>query len=227
MNTTLPLHRMLVRFAFVTLLASVLAAPAAAQQRPQQPAPVPQQAAPYPQQSHPAVPPAVGEAAARDYQIGPDDLVEVAVWNNTAISRTVPVRPDGKITLPLLNDVQAAGLTPMQLRDEITKGLARYMTGPEVSIIVREVHSFRVSVLGQVKTPGRFEFSTGATVLDMLAMAGGLTEYADKGRIFILRRRGTATTRIPYAYDRVLSRVAATNSEEGFLVQPGDIIMVP
>src|SRR5881409_2094853 len=85
-----------------------------------------------------------------EYRIGPEDLLDISVWNNTAISRTVPVRPDGKISLPLLNDVQAAGLTPMQLRDALIHKLQEYMPTPEVSVIVKEVHSFKVSVIGEV-----------------------------------------------------------------------------
>src|SRR3989442_2962850 len=91
-------------------------------------------------------------AADGEYRIGPEDVLDVAVWNNPAISRTMPVRPDGKISLPLLNEVQAAGLTPPQLRDVLMKRLTDYMPSPEVSVIVREVHSFKVSVIGEVKT---------------------------------------------------------------------------
>src|SRR5207249_6039101 len=91
-----------------------------------------------------------------DYRIGPEDLLDIAVWNNTAISRTVPVRPDGKISLPLVDDVQAAGLTPMQLKDVLTKKLSKYMASPEVAVIVREVHSFTVSVMGEVRKAGRY-----------------------------------------------------------------------
>src|SRR5229473_3377619 len=101
-----------------------------------------------------SVPPQRAHAeGGEDYKIGPEDVLDIAVWNNTAISRTVPVRPDGKISLPLLNEVQAAGLTPPELRDVLTKRLADYIPSPEVSIIVREVHSFKVSVLGEIKTP--------------------------------------------------------------------------
>ncbi|PYN55168.1 MAG: hypothetical protein DMD92_17530, partial [Candidatus Rokuibacteriota bacterium] len=92
-----------------------------------------------------------------EYKIGPEDVLDIAVWNNTAISRMVPVRPDGKISLPLLNDVQAAGLSPMQLRDVLKKKLTEYVPSPEVSVIVREVHSFRVSVIGEIRTPGNYE----------------------------------------------------------------------
>src|SRR5207249_6653188 len=113
-----------------------------------------------------------------DYRIGPEDMLDIAVWNNTTISRTVPVRPDGKISLPLVNDVQAAGLTPMQLRSALIKKLAEYVPSPEVSVIVREVHSFKVSVIGEVKRTGRHELKGRATVLDVLALAEGFGEFA-------------------------------------------------
>src|SRR6059036_3022648 len=122
-----------------------------------------------------------------DYRIGPEDVLDIAVWNNTAISRTVPVRPDGKISLPLLNDVQAAGFTPMLLRNVLIKKLAEYMPTPEVSIIVREVRSFKVSIIGEIKTPGRYEFKSRTTVLDALAQAGALNDFASRTRIFVLR----------------------------------------
>ena len=159
-----------------------------------------------------------------DYQIGPEDVLDIAVWNNTAIGRTVPVRPDGKISLPLLNDVQAAGLTPMQLRDVLMKKLAEYMPTPEVSVIVREVRSFKVSVIGEIKTPGRFELKSRTTVLDVLAQAGAFTEFASRGRIFILRPNGTTMKRIPFSYNKV---IAADGEHGNFFLQPGDIIVVP
>ena len=159
-----------------------------------------------------------------DYRIGPEDVLDIAVWNNTAISRTVPVRPDGKISLPLLNDVQAAGLTPMQLREVLTKKLAEYTPTPEVSVIVREVHSFKVSVIGEVKKPGRHELKSRATVLDALAMAEGVGEFAARGRIVILRSEGNSLKRIPFNYNRVVS---SDGELENFQLQPGDIIVVP
>jgi polysaccharide biosynthesis/export protein len=159
-----------------------------------------------------------------DYRIGPEDVLDISVWNNTAISRTVPVRPDGKISLPLLNDVQAAGLTPMQLRDALNKKLAEYIPTPEVSVIVREVHSFKVSVIGEVKKPGRHELKSRATVLDALALAEGLGEFAARGRIVILRPDGNTLKRIPFNYNKVVS---ADGELENFMLQPGDIIVVP
>src|SRR5438093_9274241 len=159
-----------------------------------------------------------------DYRIGPEDVLDISVWNNTAISRTVPVRPDGRISLPLLNDVQAAGLTPMQLRDALNKKLAEYIPTPEVSVIVREVHSFKVSVIGEVKKPGRHELKSRATVMDALAIAEGLGEFAARGRIVILRPDGNTLKRIPFNYNKVVS----TDGElENFMLQPGDIIVVP
>src|SRR5213596_3501765 len=159
-----------------------------------------------------------------DYRIGPEDVLDVAVWNNTAISRTVPVRPDGKISLPLLNDVQAAGLTPMQLRDVLTKKLVEYVPAPEVSIIVREVRSFNVSVIGEIRAPGRYELKSRTTVLDVLARAGPFSDFASRARIFVLRPNGTTMKRIPFNYNKV---IAADGEAENFLLQPGDIVVVP
>ena len=119
------------------------------------------------------------------------------------LTRTVPVRPDGKISLPLLNDVKAAGLTPMQLTRFLTTALAPYIPMATVSVIVREVHSFKVTVIGEVKTPGRYELKSQSTVLDVLAMAGGLTQYADRSRIVVLRRQGSGTQQIPFAFDKL------------------------
>jgi polysaccharide biosynthesis/export protein len=159
-----------------------------------------------------------------DYKIGPEDLLDIAVWNNTALSRTAPVRPDGKISLPLLNDIQAAGLTPMQLRDVIVKKLVDYMPNPEVSVIVREVNHFKVSVLGEVKKPGRYDFRSDATVLDAIALAGGFNDFAARSKIMILRNNGGATKRIPVNYNRI---VAASPEQDNFVLQPGDIVLVP
>jgi exopolysaccharide biosynthesis polyprenyl glycosylphosphotransferase len=160
-----------------------------------------------------------------EYVIGPADVLEIAVWQNTLISRTIPVRPDGKISIPVLNDVQAAGLTPMELQASLIKALAAYIQTPEVSVIVREVHSFNVSVLGHVKTPGRYEMTSRVTVLDALAMAGGLTEYADRGNIVILRRDGMVTKQLSFAYDKVTPG-NGSKGQVNLLLQPEDIILV-
>jgi polysaccharide export outer membrane protein len=168
------------------------------------------------------------EGCTAAYVIGPEDVLDIAVWKNTDLSRTVPVRPDGKISLPLLNDVQAAGFSPMQLRDALTKALAAYIPEPAVSVLVREVHSFKVTVIGQVKTPGRYELKDRATVLDVLALAGGPTEFAARSRIMVVRQDGTAGVQIPFAYDRLMARSGTkSDSPDNFCVRPGDVILVP
>jgi polysaccharide export outer membrane protein len=164
------------------------------------------------------------DAPALDYSIGPEDVLDIAVWNNTEITRTVPVRPDGKISLPLVNDVQAAGLTPMQLRATLIEALKNYMPSPTVSVIVREIHSFKVTVIGEVKTPGRYELKSRSTVLDVLAMAGGLSQYAARGRIVVLRQGGAEARELPFPYDKLTGKNAGS---ENFCVKPGDVILVP
>lgn len=162
------------------------------------------------------------------YVIGPEDVLDISVWKNADISRTVPVRPDGKISLPLLNDVQASGLSPMQLRDALTQALTAYIPEPAVSVLVREVHSFKVTVIGQVKTPGRYELKDRATVLDVLALAGGPTDYADRNRIVVMRHDQSSSVQIPFPYDRVMTKPAAKgDAPDNFCVMPGDVILVP
>jgi polysaccharide export outer membrane protein len=140
----------------------------------------------------------------------------------------VPVRPDGRISLPLLNDVPASGLTPMQLRDALAASLAEYIAAPNVSVIVREVHSFKVTVIGEVKTPGRYELRSRATVLDVLAMAGGLSQFAAKGRITVVRHDGEGVHELPYDFEKITARAGPRGAgQENFCVEPGDIIIVP
>ena len=155
------------------------------------------------------------------YRIGPEDVLLVSVWKNDAMTRTVSVRPDGKISLPLLNDVQAAGLTTLELRDVLVKQLAPYMPNPEVSVIVTDVRSFRVSVIGEVARPGRYDFRSWTTVLDALAQAGGFTQFASRSRIIILQPDGKTMKRIPFNYNKVGSE------QENFYLRNGDIVMVP
>jgi len=171
-----------------------------------------------------STPPPSAEAA---YVIGPEDVLDIAVWGNADVSRTMPVRPDGKISLPLLNDVQAAGLTPMQLGTALSAALEHYISSPLVSVIVREVHSFKVTVIGEVKTPGRYELHSRTTVLDALALAGGLSQYADRGRITILRRQGDAVSELPYDFEKITRGSAKSGGRDNLCVQPGDIIVVP
>jgi polysaccharide export outer membrane protein len=204
------------------LLSAVAGTSAFAQGQAQNGAPSPTQAAVAPGQTPGA--PSDPKAQEGDYRIGPEDLLDISVWNNPPLNRTAPVRPDGMISLPLLNDVQAAGLTPMQLRDQLTKRLTEYMPNPEVSVIVREVNRFKVSVLGEVRKPGRFDFKSKATVLDAIALAGGLSDYAARSRIVIIRQQDSGSTkRIPVNYNKLIS----TASDDDFFLQPGDVVVVP
>jgi polysaccharide export outer membrane protein len=182
---------------------------------------------PAPGEAKTAVPSDLKAAAPGEYVIGRGDVLEIAVWDNATISRTVLVRPDGRISLPLLHDLQAAGLTPMQLRESLEKTLVQYLEKPTVSVIVREVHSYQVSVVGQVKTPGRFQLTDHATVLDVLAMAGGLTDFADRGRITVLRRVNSKTEYIPFSYNRLVSRDGTNGGQANFYLQGDDIVLVP
>jgi len=165
----------------------------------------------------PAEPPA-------DYRIGPEDVLQIAVWKNEPLSKTVPVRPDGQISLPLLNDVPVAGLTPMEVRALLMKRLAEYMPSPEVSVIVTDVRSFKVSVIGAVPKPDRYELHSAATVMDVLAMAGGLGEFASRSHIVVLRSSGGKVERIPFDFDKVAS---GDGRHANVVLRPGDIVVVP
>jgi polysaccharide export outer membrane protein len=160
-------------------------------------------------------------AAPDAYRIGPEDVLQISVWKNEAMSRTVPVRPDGKISLPLVNEVQAAGLTALELRALLVKELVEYIPSPEVSVIVSDVRSFKVSVMGEVARPGRFELKSWTTVLDVLALAGGFTQFAARSRIVILHPEGTTMKRIPFNYNKL------TGAQENFYLRNGDIVLVP
>ncbi|PYM71158.1 MAG: sugar ABC transporter substrate-binding protein [Candidatus Rokuibacteriota bacterium] len=161
------------------------------------------------------------KTAPNAYRIGPEDMLQISVWKNDAMSRAVLVRPDGKISLPLLNDVQAAGLTAIELKEVLTKRLTDYMPSPEVSVIVTDVRSLKVSVMGEVARPGRYELKSWATVLDVLAMAGGFTQYASRSRIVILTSDGNGMKRIPFNYNKV------AGEQENFYLRNGDIVLVP
>lgn len=162
--------------------------------------------------------------ASSEYRISPEDVLQISVWKNEMLSRTLPVRSDGMISLPLVNEVQAAGLTPMQLRDVLKSKLGEYLPNPEVSVIVMEMKGYVVSVLGEVKTAGRYQFTNRITVLDVLARAGGITEFASPSEIFVLRPEKGAMTRIPFNYTKI---VGTPGEHQNIFIQPGDIVVVP
>lgn len=187
-------------------------------------------AVPAPPAAAPAAAPAAGaraiEAARvdpRDYKIGPEDILDIHVWKNEELSRErIPVRPDGKISHPLVHDITVAGLTAGQVRVEVAQRLAQFIDpAPEVSVVVREIHSPKVSVSGNVRMAGYFELKTpDVTVLDMIAKAQGLNEFADKGNIKVIRRGQNGA--IDFKYNDAINGKNGAN----FVVQPGDVIVV-
>ena len=159
-----------------------------------------------------------------DYVIGPEDLLLVSVWKNETLSRQLPVRPDGKISMPLLHDIQASGLTPLQLRDKIATALAEYMPSPEVSVTVLDVRSYRVSVLGEVQRPGVLQLKAPTTVLEALAMAGGFRDFASPSKIVIFRKdEAGQTRRLRFNYNRAVGNAG----EENLSLRSGDVVVVP
>jgi polysaccharide export outer membrane protein len=163
-------------------------------------------------------------AADADYVIGPQDVVRIDVWKETEISRTIPVRPDGKISLPLLNDIQASGLTALQLGKSIHDGLTKYLTNPEVTVTVTEINSRRVYITGEVARAGAFPLLPNMTVLQALSSAGGFTQFAKTKGIYVLRNESGKQVKLPFNYKEV---VKGKNQEENILLQPGDVIVVP
>nr|HDN01144.1 polysaccharide export protein [Deltaproteobacteria bacterium] len=159
-----------------------------------------------------------------EYLIGPTDILEIHIWREPDLSRTIPVRPDGKITLPLLNDVQASGLTPMELKAGIEKGLAKFIESPVVSVAVQEIHSKNIFVLGQVESPGQYPLQQDLTVVQALSLAGGLAEWADQSGIVILRKENGKQRRIKFNYKDVSK---GKHLEENIVLKAGDTIIVP
>jgi polysaccharide export outer membrane protein len=166
----------------------------------------------------------VATATDADYVIGPQDVVRIDVWKEPEISRTIPVRPDGKISLPLLNDIQASGLTALQLGKAIRDGLTKYLTSPEVTVTVTEINSRRVYITGEVARAGAFPLLPNMTVLQALSSAGGFTQFAKLKSIYVLRNEDGKQVKYPFNYKEV---VKGKNQDENILLQPGDVIVVP
>lgn len=160
-----------------------------------------------------------------DYVIGVDDVLAINVWKETEISRTVQVRPDGKISLPLVGEIQAAGQQPLQLQQQIADKLKSYISDPEVTVIVQEVHSKKFNVIGEVQRPGTYALSNSSTVLDAIALAGGFKDFAKQTKIYVLRIQPNGSrTRIPFNYKKVVKGKAL---KENVPLQNGDTIVVP
>jgi polysaccharide biosynthesis/export protein len=159
-----------------------------------------------------------------NYVIGPQDVLDIDVWKELELTRSVPVRPDGKISLPLLNDIQAAGLTPTQLSEEITTELKKFITDPQVTVIVTQINSQRVYILGEMTRPGAYPLLPGMTVLQALSSAGGFTQFASLKKIYVLRNESGKQEKFPFNYKDV---VKGKNASENIVLKAGDQIVVP
>jgi polysaccharide export outer membrane protein len=168
--------------------------------------------------------PAPAAAADPNYVIGADDVLDISVWKEPDVSRVVPVRPDGKISLPLVNDVQAVGVTPSELAATITADLKKYVNDPQVTVIVTQINSRRVYLVGEVARPGAFPLLPDMTVLQALASAGGFTTYANTKKIHILRMVNGHQIVFPFEYHDVLD---GKKISENITLLPGDEIVVP
>jgi polysaccharide export outer membrane protein len=158
------------------------------------------------------------------YKIGPQDVLKIDVWKEEQLTRTVPVRPDGKITLPLLNDVQAVGLTPMELAGVISDQLKRFINGPQVTVSVTEINSRRVYVNGEVTKSGAYALLPHMTVLQALSSSGGFTQFARIKNIYVLRTESGKQIKMPFNYKEAIS---GKNVAQNIELQPGDVIVVP
>jgi len=159
-----------------------------------------------------------------EYVIGPDDVLSIVFWRDKDLTSEAVVRPDGKITLPLLNDIDVAGLTPSRLRERLTEEARRYVEDPNVTVVVRQINSRKVFVTGEIARPGAYPLSGQTTVLQILAVAGGLREYADAKNIMVMRLEKNRTIHYPFNYHDVSKGKSLKQNLE---LKPGDTIIVP
>lgn len=162
-------------------------------------------------------------ASSSDYVIGADDMLNISVWKESELTENVPVRPDGKISMPLLNDVQAAGLTPLQLRDSITEKLKKYIADPRVTVVVTAMNSRRIFVTGEVVHSGPMNLLPHMTMLQALSQAG-FTQFANLKGIYLLRTENGRQVKLPFNYKEV---VKGNNQAQNVQLKPGDTLVVP
>lgn len=160
-----------------------------------------------------------------NYVIGDDDLLEINVWKEQDLCRTIPVRSDGKISLPLVGEVQAAGRTPVQLEEDITSRLRNFITEPAVTVMVQKINSLKFNVMGEVIKPGAYPLTTSMTVVDAIATAGGFRDFAKKKGIYVLHTTADGKeTRVKFNYSDF---VKGNNPQQNVRLQPGDTVVVP
>jgi polysaccharide export outer membrane protein len=169
--------------------------------------------------------PSANKAHDDSFVIGNDDVLSINVWKEPDVSRSIPVRSDGRISLPLVGEVQAAGRTPLQLEHEITDKLRAYIAEPEVTVMVQQINSEKFNILGQVTKPGSYPLTRGTTVLDAIATAGGFRDFAKQKGIYILRQSSPGRdSRIAFNYKDVIK---GKHPEQNIQLEPRDTIVVP
>jgi polysaccharide export outer membrane protein len=182
----------------------------------------------YAQGPQPGSPPQPGQgqppADSDTYVIGPEDMLDIFVWKETELSRRVPVRMDGKISIPLVGEMQAAGLTPLKLKAELIDKLKAYVEVPNVTVTVMEVNSFKVFVSGQVAKPGVYPLRSETTILQIIPLAGGFTEWANQRKILLVRKEQGKDMRFTINYKKILS---GDDLSQNLVLKPGDTIIVP
>jgi polysaccharide export outer membrane protein len=169
-------------------------------------------------------PAAVLDGQDNAYLVGPQDVLEILIWEEKDLQRTVLVRPDGRFSFPLVGEVVAAGRSPEEIQKEITERIKKYIPNPVVTVLVTEVASYKIYVIGQVKQSGEFKVGRYLDVMQALALAGGLTPFATEDKIIVLRRDRDAQAVIPFRYDEVKR---GRNLESNILLQRGDVVIVP
>src|ERR1035437_169922 len=215
-------HPIAVGFLFIVLCGSLWAqVPAAAPGNSTLSYPAPAVAATSAQPGSPSA----TKAHDSSFVIGNDDHLTIDVWNEPEISRSIPVRSDGRISLPLAGEVQAAGQTPLQLEQEIATKLLSYIAEPEVTVMVQQINSEKFNILGQVAKPGSYPLTAPTTVLDAIAGAGGFRDFAKQKGVYVLRHSPNGSElRIPFNYKDVIK---GKNSAQNIEIQPNDTVVVP
>ena len=171
-----------------------------------------------------AAPRATDPEVPAGYVIGADDLLQIVYWKDKDMSAEARVRPDGRIALPLINEVQAAGLTPEQLQKKITEESKKYMEDASITIVVREINSRRVFIVGEVAKPGPYSLTSKITVMQLISVAGGLRDYANSKNITIMRNEGNRQVSLKFNYKEV---AAGKNLKQNIELMPGDTVVVP
>jgi polysaccharide export outer membrane protein len=171
-----------------------------------------------------AAPRATDPVVPSDYVIGTDDVLSIVYWKDKDMSADAKVRPDGRIALPLINEVQAAGLTPGQLQEKLTDESKKYMEDANITVVVREINSRRVFITGLVHKPGPYPLTTATSVIQLISLAGGLQEYANAKKIIIMRSENGRQVSLPFNYKDVS---AGKNLTQNIQLKPGDTVVVP